>query len=115
MRSCHSVQMKEKCNQFLSTTFQICGSISGGNAADDGRGAGAYGYRLTTNINTPPYAILRTDARRGAGVGAHTPRRRAAGLSAETSDVVSPHPSGMGLTLRRHRNGSHRARLTARG
>lgn len=53
MRSCHSVQMKEKCNQFLSTTFQICGSISGGNAADDGRGAGAYGYRLTTNINTP--------------------------------------------------------------
>lgn len=55
------------------------------------------------------------NARRGAGVGAHTPRRRAAGLSSETSDVVIPHPLGMGLTLRRHRNGLHRARLAARG
>lgn len=69
---------------------------------------------LPQTLIPPPYAMHRTNARRGAGVGAHTPRRRAAGLSAETSDVVSPHPFGMGLTLWRHRNGSHRARLTAR-
>ena len=66
-------------------------------------------------ILIPPFAMLRTDARRGAGVGAHTPRRRAPGLSAETSDVVIPHPLGMGLTLKRHRDGSHRARPEARG